>query len=286
MSEERSGDRRRPRVGIFGLSGCWGEQIVMLNCEDELLSLAGEVELVDFLGASSVNDTTGPLDFAFVEGAVGSAREEAALRRIRDRAAFLVACGSCACYGGIAAAWNNESSPEGLDYGSAVVDSTGVVQPFRAANRTQAAAEVYGAAASGYDLHPHRPLGDVVRVDASIPGCPMEKEEFLQAVACLLNGDAPPRIAYPVCAECRMNEQECLLIAYGIHCSGPVTAGGCGARCPGYNAPCIGCRGPADEANVASMAAIIAKAGYSVDDFRRRQRLFTGAAASNEEHRP
>lgn len=250
----------KPRVGIFGLSGCWGEQIVILNCEDELLSLAGHVEFADFLGASSANDTTGPLDVAFVEGSVGSAREEDALRRIRQRAAFLVACGSCASFGGVAAAWNGNS-------------------------REAAAVDVYGAAASGYDLHPHRPLRDVVRVDASIPGCPMEKEEFLQAVACLLNGDLPQRIAYPVCAECRMKEQECLLLTYGIHCSGPITAGGCGARCPGYNAPCIGCRGPADEANVASMEAVITRAGYTVEDFRRRQRLFTGAAALHEEVR-
>lgn len=283
----------KPRVGIFGLSGCWGEQIVILNCEDELLALAAQVEFADFLGASSANDTTGPLDIAFVEGSVGSAREEEALHRIRDRAAFLVACGSCACFGGIAAAWNGyESSPKGLDYDTTDVlesrDDTGVVQGFSPAHtaRETAAAEIYGAAASGYDLHPHRPLRDFVRVDALIPGCPMEKAEFLQAVASLLNGDLPQRIAYPVCAECRMQEQECLLLTYGIHCSGPVTAGGCGARCPGYNAPCIGCRGPADEANVASMEAIVTKAGYTIEDFRRRQRLFTGAAAPHEEVRP
>ena len=248
----------KPRVGIFGLSGCFGEQIVILNCEDQLLALAGEVEFADFLTASSVNDTTGPLDVAFVEGSVGTAREEAALRRIRERAGLLVAIGSCACFGGVAAAWDGPA-------------------------RDAAAVDVYGAAARGYDIRPHRALRDVVRVDASIPGCPIEKDEFLQAVACLLNGDLPQPIAYPVCAECRMKEQECLLLAYGIHCSGPVTAGGCGARCPGFNSPCIGCRGPADDANVASMEAIITKAGYTVDDFRRRQRLFAGAASTGSE---
>jgi sulfhydrogenase subunit delta len=245
----------KPRIGIFGLSGCWGEQIVILNCEDQLLPLVHEVEFVDFLGASSANDTTGPLDIAFVEGSVGSAREEAALRRVRERARLLVACGSCACFGGIAAAWNGSG-------------------------REAAAADVYGAGASGcYDIRPHRALRDFVKVDAAIPGCPMEKEEFLSAVACLLNGDTPQPVAYPVCAECRMKEQECLLLTYGIHCSGPVTAGGCGARCPGFNAPCIGCRGPADEANLASMEAIVVKAGYTIEDFRRRQRLFSGEIA-------
>jgi sulfhydrogenase subunit delta len=239
----------KPRIGIFGLSGCWGEQIVILNCEDQLLPLVDQVDLVDFLGASSATDD-GPLDIALVEGSVGSAREEETLRRIRDRARVLVACGSCACFGGIAAAYAGE--------------------------RPAAAARVYGPAAGGYDVPPHRALGKVVKVDASIPGCPMEKEEFLAAVACLLNGDMPQPVSYPVCAECRMKERECLLLTYGIHCSGPITAGGCGARCPGFNAPCIGCRGPADEANISSMEAIVVKAGYTLEDFRRRQRLFSG----------
>jgi sulfhydrogenase subunit delta len=248
----------QPRIGVFGLSGCWGEQILILNCEDELLALLGAVEVADFRGASSVNDTEGPLAVAFVEGSVGSAREEAALLRIRERAEILVACGTCACFGGIAAAWDGD--------------------------RLAGAQAVYGEAASGYDLYPHRPLRDVVRVDASIPGCPMEKGEFLQAVACLLNGDLPQPVTYPVCAECRMREQECLLLTYGIHCSGPITAGGCHARCPSYNAPCIGCRGPADEANTASMEAIVLKAGFTLEAFRRRQRLFAGAGAPDPVH--
>ena len=244
----------KPRAGVFGLSGCWGEQIVILNCEDQLLTLTGAIDFVDFLAASSVNDTEGPLDIAFVEGSVGSAREEAAIRKIRERARLLVACGSCACFGGIATAWNGRS-------------------------REDAAAAVYGHSAPQYDLRPHRALADVVKVDAALPGCPMEKEEFVAAVSALLNGDLPDQVHYPVCAECRIKEQECLLVHRGIFCSGPITGGGCGARCPGYGVPCIGCRGPADDANVSSMEAIVSKAGYSLGDFRRRQSLFAGEMA-------
>jgi sulfhydrogenase subunit delta len=239
----------KPRVGIFGLSGCWGEQIVILNCEDELLSLVGAVEIVDFLGGSSANDVDGPLDVAFVEGSVSGARQEAALRRIRERARLLVACGSCACFGGVSA------MPTSL-------------------TREQMGDMVYGPAARGYELGAHRPLADVVKVDAAIPGCPMEKSEFLNAVAGLLNGDMPLVPDYPVCAECKLLEQDCLLITRGIPCAGAVTAGGCGARCPSYNVPCIGCRGPADEANFRSMAAILAQHGFSADDIRRRLRTF------------
>src|SRR4029079_1031159 len=93
----------KPSIGVFGLSGCWGEQIVILNCEDQLLELARLVDIADFLGASSAPPTEGPLAIAFVEGSVGSAREEQTLRRIRERSRLLVACGSCACFGGVAA---------------------------------------------------------------------------------------------------------------------------------------------------------------------------------------
>jgi sulfhydrogenase subunit delta len=240
----------KPRIGIFGLSGCWGEQIVMLNCEDELLSLVDTVEFADFLGGSSRNDTHGPLTIAFVEGSVGSARERAALRRIRERAQWLVACGTCACFGGVAA-WEQDEG------------------------RQRATAEaIYGLWAEGYDMRPHRPLHEYVQVDVCIPGCPMEKDEFLRVVASLLNGDKPELVTTPVCAECRMREQDCLLLSARQPCAGPVTRGGCGARCPAYNVPCIGCRGPADDANLKSMESILVKAGFTAEDIHRRLRAF------------
>jgi sulfhydrogenase subunit delta len=242
----------KPSIGIFGLSGCWGEQIVILNCEDELLQLATLVDIADFLAASSAPPPAAPLTIAFVEGSIGSARDEQRLREIRDRAQLLVACGSCACYGGIAAGTGPLTHEEKL-------------------------AIVYGDAAPNYDSRPHRPLSDVVKVDLAIPGCPIEKDEFLQAVACLLNGDKPEKAAYPVCAECRMAERACLLDA-GVPCLGPVTAAGCHARCPGYNVGCIGCRGPADDANPDAMRAVLRRVGLTDEDISRRLDTF-GAAA-------
>jgi coenzyme F420-reducing hydrogenase gamma subunit len=247
----------KPRVGVFGLSGCWGEQIVILNCEDDLLKIAGEVTFVDFLGASSANDRESPLDLAFVEGSVAGPAQEAALRLIRARTTTLIACGSCACFGGISA----------MD---AVL------------TRSDMAYLVYGPAARKYETAPHSPLGDFVKVDVAIPGCPMEKEEFLRAVALLLNGDVPEKTASPVCADCKAREQDCLLISRGIPCAGPVTASGCGARCPGYNVPCIGCRGPAADANFSSMQRILAQAGIDEETIRRRLRTFASPVVSRE----
>jgi coenzyme F420-reducing hydrogenase gamma subunit len=247
----------KPAIGVFGLSGCWGEQIVILNCEDELLSLAGAVEIVDFLGASSQNDRERRLDIALVEGSVAGRAQEEELRRIRERSTLLVACGTCACFGGVSAMPSLLSRPEMADL-------------------------VYGAGRPAYDVAAHQPLAAFVKVDAAIPGCPIEKSEFIAAIASLFNGDLPERVRTPVCADCKLREQECLLVAHGIACAGPVTTGGCGARCPGYHVPCIGCRGPVDEANVASFHDILIHAGHAEPSVWRALRTF---APGVTEHR-
>ena len=252
----------KPKIGIYGLSGCWGEQIAILNCEDQLLDIVGAVDIVDFLGGSSVNDTTSRLLVAFVEGSVANAREEANLRHIRDRSDLLVACGSCACFGGVGA-----------------MDAPG--------SRLELIQQVYGTngPARTWDIGPHRPLSDFVKVDLGIPGCPMETTEFVRAVSNLLNGDFPVFPAYPVCLECKMKEQECLLVVRGLPCAGPVTVAGCGARCPGYNVACVGCRGPVDEANMESIKKIFEQKELPEEQIKRKLRTFAAPVLDRTGHR-
>jgi coenzyme F420-reducing hydrogenase gamma subunit len=52
----------KPTVGIFGLTGCAGDQLVILNCEDQLLDIANALNIRNFLMASSDNDAGGDLD--------------------------------------------------------------------------------------------------------------------------------------------------------------------------------------------------------------------------------
>jgi coenzyme F420-reducing hydrogenase gamma subunit len=97
----------RPRVGIFGLTGCAGDQLQILNCEDELLQLAESVAIADWVMAKSENDHTSRLDIGFVEGVVATERDLDALRKIRARTRFLVAIGTCAVWGGLPAMRND-----------------------------------------------------------------------------------------------------------------------------------------------------------------------------------
>ena len=97
----------RPRVGIFGLTGCAGDQLQILNCEDELLWLADQLDIVDWMMAKSDNDHTIPLDIAFVEGVVATTRDLETLREVRSRSSLLIAIGTCAVWGGLPAMRND-----------------------------------------------------------------------------------------------------------------------------------------------------------------------------------
>jgi sulfhydrogenase subunit delta len=239
----------KPSVGIFGLAGCAGDQLVILDCEDELLDLLGLLDIRDFLMASSGNDTACDLDLALVDGAVLSRRDEEMLKRIRQRAKLLVAIGTCAVWGGVAAM----ACPKGL------------------AERLE---EVYGSTGRGYDRTEARALHEVVKVDLNISGCPIEKDQFLSAVADLLNGNLPLLPRFPVCTECRMRENNCLLLERGEICCGPLTLAGCDARCPNLGIPCVGCRGPAEDANEESALALFVEKGIPREQVSAKLRTF------------
>jgi len=239
----------KPTVGLFGLTGCAGDQLVILNCEDQLLELVGALDIRDFLMASSENDVNCELDLALVEGAVLSKRDEETLKRIRERSKALMAVGTCAVWGGVAAL-----NPE--------------------ADRAKLIEEIYGEPGSKYDSLPPRSLREVVKVDLNLTGCPIEKTQFLSAVSSLLNGDPPIFPEYPVCTECRMRENNCLLIEKSQVCCGPLTVAGCEARCPELGIPCVGCRGPADDANVTSMLALFGEKGIPRERIAAKLRTF------------
>ena len=239
----------KPTVGLFGLTGCAGDQLVILNCEDQLLDLVGALDIRDFLMASSENDANCLLDVALVEGAVLSQRDEVMLKRIRERSKVVIALGTCAVWGGVAA----------MD---------------RDADRARLINEIYGEVGTKYDSLPARALHEVTKVDLNITGCPIEKGQFLSALSNLLNGDPPILPAFPVCTECKMGENNCLLIEKSQVCCGPLTVGGCEARCPGLGVPCTGCRGPADDANVTSALAMFGEMSIPRERIAAKLRTF------------
>ena len=245
----------KPKIGVYGLTGCAGDQLVILNCEDELLDIVGALDIKSFPMAMSGGDDDCPLDIAFVEGTVVQPEDEKLLKKLRERATLLIAIGTCAVWGGIPAMENKFS-------------------------RVEVKEKVYGPKGNIFKTVVPQPLSSFVKVDLAISGCPIEKEQLLQAVACLLHGDLPRLPHYAVCTECKMSEYPCLLVEGGQLCLGPITAAGCNARCPSYGQPCIGCRGPVEEANVSSEVSVLKEKGFTQEDIRNRLRTFAASAES------
>jgi coenzyme F420-reducing hydrogenase gamma subunit len=134
---------------------------------------------------------------------------------------------------------------------------------------------VYGDMARHFDTIPARPASAVVKVDFSIPGCPIDKDEFVRCLTELLAGKTPEIPNHPVCVECKLKENECVFDK-GLFCLGPVTRAGCQARCPSYGNRCEGCRGLVANPNVDAEKEVLEKHGLSVERVLDQFKLFQG----------
>jgi len=239
----------RLRLAIAGLTACSGCQLTLLNCEAELAELLEMFEFSFFPMACSPAELSGEYDAALVEGCVSMPHEIELLQALRQSSRHLVAFGSCAVWGGVAALKNGEG-------------------------RELLRQQVYGRSQVASDTSEPQPLHTVVTVDATINGCPPEKEELLGLLAGLLRGALPTPLCHPVCSDCRMKENLCLLTERSALCLGPLTLGGCGARCPSLGVPCEGCRGPVPEANLQEALEIFLQKGYTREVVYERLRRF------------
>lgn len=238
----------RPRVAFFELTSCEGCQLQILNNEASLLDFLSLVEVVNFREA--MTERSDEYDIAFVEGSVTRRDEKVRLKKIRKNARLLVAFGSCACFGGV----NQLKNRFPLEW---------------------VGKEVYGE--HPVDTAPAVPLEAVVPVDLRIYGCPVKKEEVERIVVNLVLGKAVSLPKYPVCMECKANENVCLF-DLGEACLGPITRAGCDSWCPSNRFGCWGCRGPADDANVDEMIRIMERHGFPREAIIDRLECFGGFA--------
>jgi len=242
----------RPKLAVFKFSSCDGCQLALLNLEDELLSLAGEVEIAYFLEARS-RILPGPYDVALVEGSITTAEDVERIQAVRRDSKYLVTIGACATAGGIQALRNWQDVGE-----------------FTRA--------VYATPAYIHTLEQSTPISSHVAVDFEVNGCPINKMQILEVLTALLVGRAPHLPSYSVCMECKRRGTVCVMVARGLPCLGPLTQTGCGAICPAYNRGCYGCFGPTEDLNADSLGARLLKDGMQRGDLVRLLRGFTGFA--------
>ncbi len=238
------------KVGIFGFTGCAGCQLAMLHDEESLLAFVGSAQIVDWLMVNSENDTQCHLDVAVVEGSVNTEQQKKHLLHIRERADLLIAIGHCACSGGVQSMSNgdgNYESRKATVYPDTEITLTKSFEPLT--------------------------VNQVVKVDYYVPGCPIDATQFQRVFTRAIHGLKDSMLDISVCASCKYNNNECLLVM-GQPCMGVLTQTGCGAACPNHGTPCIGCWGPVKDANLKSFVDLMEKHGMTRKETLRRVSMF------------
>ena len=244
--------RPRPTLAVWKFASCDGCQLSLLDCEDELLAVAGALDIASFAEASSTM-RPGPYDLSLVEGSVTTAQDADRIRAVRAASKRLITIGACATAGGIQALRN-------------FVD----VKDYIAA--------VYATPSYISTLATSTPIAAHVTVDFALHGCPINKTQLLEVISALLAGRKPDIPNESVCVACKRRGTLCVMVAQGTPCLGPVTQAGCGAICPAYGRGCYGCYGPAEAANTAALAAAWSAVGADRRSIHRAFRTFNAAA--------
>lgn len=245
---DRTAPGAKPVVGVYGVTGCAGCQLSVLFNEDEILDLIGLVDLQAFPFVKEVNADQ-HFDYVFIEGLVADREDLEVVKKLRERADYVVSLGACAGTGCVPA-YRNFTLKENYEH------------------------LLYAKRENIEDVDP-TPIDDHIRVDYYVPGCPPDKRQIISFIKAIVRGVVPHPNDNPVCIECRRNGNACLLDE-GKPCLGPITAGGCDAVCINGGFECWGCRGPTKDMNLDLMIRILKQKGFSERFIQDRMRTFAG----------
>jgi coenzyme F420-reducing hydrogenase gamma subunit len=244
--------RRKPKLAVWKFASCDGCQLSLLDCEDELLAIAGEVQIGYFPEATRAV-VRGPYDLSLVEGSISTPHDAERIKQVRRDSKYLVTIGACATAGGIQALRN--------------------FRDVREFTRIVYATPEY---ISTLDLS--TPISEHVKVDFELQGCPINKRQLIEVISAFLNHRKPNTPAHSVCIECKLRGTVCVMVAHGTPCLGPVTHAGCGAICPAYDRGCYGCFGPMESPNTVALSRQLVQLGMKPPDVARVYRSFNADA--------
>jgi len=236
----------------------------LLEAEDEILAIAGAVDIAYFPEASRAMGK-GPYDIGLVEGSITTHHDAQRIQQVRRQCHTLITIGACATAGGIQALRNWKDVDEFVRV-------------------------VYATPRYISTLKLSTPIAEHVPVDFELRGCPINKYQLIELITATLSGRKPNISTYSVCQECKRKGSVCIAVAQGVACLGPVTQAGCGALCPSYNRGCYGCYGPMESPNTESLSNQFHILGQHPADITRAFRSFNAWAwqfrKASEETKP
>ncbi|NIP38577.1 MAG: oxidoreductase [Candidatus Dadabacteria bacterium] len=245
--------KQKPKLAVWKFASCDGCQLSLLDCEDELLELSGEIEIANFPEASR-RVIKGPYDISLVEGSITTPKDLERIQKVRRSSKYLVTIGACATAGGIQALRNFKDVDEFISI-------------------------VYATPGYIATLDKSTAIADHVKVDFELRGCPINKKQLIEVISAFLNRRKPNTAPHSVCIECKTQGTVCVMVASRTPCLGPVTQSGCGAICPCYNRGCYGCFGPKETPNTKALSKEWKTLGVRDEDALR---AFRGINAYSE----
>ncbi len=242
-----------PTLAVWKFASCDGCQLSLLDCEDELLALAGAVRIAHFTEMTRAH-VDGPYDVSLVEGSITTEDDAERIRAVRAASRRLITIGACATSGGVQALRNLAEEGEFVS-------------------------AVYAHPEYVSSLSTSTPISAHVPVDFELNGCPIDRHQLLEVITAALVGRRPVIPDHTVCQQCKGRGAVCVLVAHGTPCLGPVTRAGCGALCPSVGRGCYGCFGPVGGANTGALAEHLLAQGMAPVD---ASRLFSTFYSGNE----
>ena len=243
---------KKPRLAVWKFASCDGCQLSLLDCEDELLAVAGAIDIAYFPEATR-GEISGRYDVSLVEGSVTTAHDAERIKDVRERSRVLITIGACATAGGIQALKNFADVKEYIPM-------------------------VYAHPEYIHTLATSTAISDHVKVDFELRGCPINKKQLVELVSAFVTGRKPVTPPHSVCVECKLKGNLCVMVAHGTPCLGPVTHAGCDALCPSYNRGCFGCYGPMETPNTQALSRQLAALGMDAKAIKRIYSTFNANA--------
>ncbi len=247
----------RPTLAVWKFASCDGCQLTLLDCEDELLTIAGAINIAYFPEATRA-ESPGPYDLSIVEGSVTTPHDAERILEVRAMSRTLITIGACATAGGV----------QSLKNWANVDDFISIV---------------YAEPSFIDTLATSTPIADHVEVDFELRGCPISKQQLIEVIDAFLSGRKPNTPTHSVCVECKLRGTPCIMVSHGTPCMGPITQSGCGALCPAYNRGCYGCFWPSDSPNIESLRDTWHGLGIDDEQLVRALRTFNAYAPEFKE---
>jgi NAD-reducing hydrogenase small subunit len=168
----------KPKVSSDWLAACAGCHMSLLDIDERIIKLT---ELVD-IRATPITDLKEPdesgVDVGILTGAVNLTTNEEVALRMRERCKILVALGDCAVFGGVVAMRNFFKLEDALRRAYIETESTDEDGKIPDSPQLGIPTEV-------------RAVGEVVKVDICIPGCPPDPDVIYYALSELAQGRIP-----------------------------------------------------------------------------------------------